>query len=559
MTLLSVLIPARNEMFLDRTVRDLLSNMRGDTEIIVVLDGAWADPPLAADPRLTVVYHPESVGQRAATNEAARLARGEFLMKLDAHCTVDEGYDVKLTEPYKTGEIGGDVTSVPRMYNLHVFDWVCQGCGARVYQGPQPTRCKECDGQMEMEIVWQPRWSRKTDFARFDTDLHFQYWGSYGRRPEAQGDIADVMCQVGACWLMRRERYFELGGLDEETGSWGQMGVEISCKSWLSGGRQAVNKRTWFAHLFRTQPGFGFPYPLSGSAIDRARERSRWLWEGGHWPGAIHTLSWLLDKFAPVPDWHDAEGAVKLAQIAQVGLSSIAPIVTGLVYYTDNRCDETLWRAAQAQLLRCANGRDIVSVSLRPIDFGRNIVLPLERGPLTMFRQILAGLEASTADVVYLVEHDCLYHPSHFTHLPATGEFCYNTNNWKVDLQTGKALYYLCHQTLALCARRELLLRHYRARVARVEAEGRFDRKIGFEPGDHHTPRGIDDYPSVSWVSEFPNLDVRHGKNLTPSRWDRSLFRNPKCCLDWKESEVVLGWGRTAGMMQEVLSGELRM
>ena len=234
MTLLSVLIPARNEMFLDRTVRDLLSNMRGDTEIIVVLDGAWADPPLAADPRLTVVYHPESVGQRAATNEAARLARGEFLMKLDAHCTVDEGYDVKLTEPYKTGEIGGDVTSVPRMYNLHVFDWVCQGCGARVYQGPQPTRCKKCDGQMEMEIVWQPRWSRKTDFARFDTDLHFQYWGSYGRRPEAQGDIADVMCQVGACWLMRRERYFELGGLDEETGSWGQMGVEISCKSWLS-------------------------------------------------------------------------------------------------------------------------------------------------------------------------------------------------------------------------------------------------------------------------------------------------------------------------------------
>jgi glycosyltransferase involved in cell wall biosynthesis len=36
---LSILIPARNEMFLERTVLDLLANMEGHTEIIVVLDG----------------------------------------------------------------------------------------------------------------------------------------------------------------------------------------------------------------------------------------------------------------------------------------------------------------------------------------------------------------------------------------------------------------------------------------------------------------------------------------------------------------------------------------
>jgi len=579
MTLLSVLIPSRNEMFLSRTVQDLLTQMRGDSEVIVILDGARAEPMLPDDPRVRVIYYEISIGQRAATNVAARLAEGEFVMKLDAHCTVDEGYDVKLTEPYKTGEIGADVTTIPRMFNLHAFDWLCE-CGERTYQGPRPERCKKCQSEhIAMDMVWTPRWSRKTDFARFDTDLHFQYHGSHGKRPAAQGDIADVMCQVGACWLMSRERYWDLGGLDEGHGSWGQMGVEVSCKSWLSGGRQVVNKRTWFSHLFRTQPGFSFPYPISVSAQEHAREYSRQMWMENKWPGAKYPLSWLLEKFAPVPDWHDPAGAEKLAQVVQAGaafenkgtsrpLQSISPSLPspipaeptlGLIYYTDNRCEPDLWKAAQAQILRCCNGYELISVSLQPIDFGRNIVLPLERGPLTMFRQILAGLEASTADVVYLVEHDCLYHPSHFTHLPATGEFCYNTNNWKVDLQTGKALYYLCHQTLALCARRELLLRHYRARVARVEAEGRFDRKIGYEPGDHHTPRGIDDYPSVSWVSEFPNLDVRHSQNLTSSRWRQSEFRNQKACTGWKEAEVVLGWGRTAGMMQEVLSGELRM
>jgi hypothetical protein len=204
-------------------------------------------------------------------------------------------------------ECEADWTVIPRMYNLHVFDWACKKCGNRTYQGPQPIQCAKCENASEFErvMVWKPRLSRKTDFARFDRELHFQYWGAYGKRPEAQGDIADVMCFVGACWMMQRERYWELGGCDEEHGSWGQQGVEMACKSWLSGGRVVVNKNVWFSHLFRTQPGFGFPYPLSGSAVEKARERSRYLWLGNNWPKAIHPLSWLIEKFAPVPDWHE--------------------------------------------------------------------------------------------------------------------------------------------------------------------------------------------------------------------------------------------------------------
>ena len=38
---LSVLIPARSEMFLRRTIEDILAHMEGDTEIIVVCDGNW--------------------------------------------------------------------------------------------------------------------------------------------------------------------------------------------------------------------------------------------------------------------------------------------------------------------------------------------------------------------------------------------------------------------------------------------------------------------------------------------------------------------------------------
>jgi hypothetical protein len=109
------------------------------------------------------------------------------------------------------------------------------------------------------------------------------------------------MCCVGAAWFMSKERYWEIGGMDEKHGSWGQMGVELACKSWLSGGRQVVNKRTWFAHLFRTQPGFGFPYPNPG--VQQARDYSAWLWRGNHWDGAKRPFRWILDKFWPVSGW----------------------------------------------------------------------------------------------------------------------------------------------------------------------------------------------------------------------------------------------------------------
>jgi glycosyltransferase involved in cell wall biosynthesis len=525
---LSILIPSRNEMFLAKTIENILTNIRGDTEIIVVCDGNWPDPAVEDDPRVTLVYHSQAIGQRAATNEAAKLSTAQFIMKCDAHCAFDEGFDVKLM-----ADCEPDWTVIPRMYNLHAFDWQCQKCEHRTYQGPRPTDCEKCDNttDFEMVIVWEPRRTRRTDFARFDTDLHFQYWRAYGKRPEAQGDISDVMCSVGACWFMHRDRFWELGGLDEAHGSWGQMGVEVACKSWLSGGRQVVNKKTWFAHMFRTQPGFGFPYPNPG--IRKARQYSRRLWMENKWPKAKHKLSWLIDKFAPVPDWARSKG---------------------LVYYTDNRLDEKIFKATQQQIERGRNGYELVSVSLKPVEFGQNITLDRERGYLTMFKQILAGLEACEADIIFLVEHDVLYHPSHFEFMPSKEDvFYYNENTWKVDASSGQALFYYTKQTSGLCAYRSLLLEHYRKRVELVEKNG-FSRKMGFEPGSHGRKERVDDYKAERWMSEYPNVDIRHKQNLTPSRWRQDQFRNQRYCQGWTMADEVPGWGQTKGRFAEFLS-----
>ena len=605
---LSVLIPARNEMFLRQTVENILENAEGETEVIAVLDGEWADPPLVQHPRVQILYHSQSVGQRAATNEAARLSSAKFVMKADAHCAFDKGFDVKLMKQCEK-----DWTVVPRMYNLHAFDWQCKKCGNRVYQGPYPTECanNKCkntakDG-FERVMVWQPRRSRETDFARFDNTLHFQYWGAYKQRKEAVGvdGIADLLCFVGACFFMTRERYWELGGMDERHGSWGQMGVEVACKSWLSGGRLVVNKNTWFSHLFRTQPGFGFPYPNPG--IEKARNHSRNLWFNNKWEGQQHSLRWLLEKFWPVPDWTEEElqklnylpvelksglleknrmvvGQMKealppteAACVASAEVPSepltvakavnpLRPISGGLtkgvVYYTDNLCEERLASAVRQKLVMetTPRGIPIVSVSLKPLpDFGENYVVNGERGVLTMFKQILLGLEKSTADVVFLCEHDVLYHPSHFEFTPPQPDiYYYNENTYKVDGFTGRALFYYTKQTSGLCAYRKLLVEHYQKRVAKVEKDG-FSRHMGYEPGCHTPPRGVDNYKAERWMAPFPNVDVRHTTNLTASRWSQDQFRNANACLGWKLGDSVPGWGITKyrfwPFLQEVADG----
>lgn len=541
---LSILIPARNEMFLARTVRNLLDNIRGETEIIVVLDGAWAVPKVPEHERVTIIYHPESVGQRAATNDAARVARGRYLMKLDAHCSISEGFDVAMV-----GDMQDNWTMVPTMYNLHAFDWVCEECDHHRYQGPSGP-CKECGGDTARDILWKAKPSPKSTAMRFDRELKFKYWGDYKKRQS--GDLVDTLSCLGACWMLTRDRYFELNICDESHGSWGQQGTEVACKTWLSGGRLVCTKKAWFAHMFRTQGGdFGFPYPMPGKDVSKARAYSKAVWraedpdEMPRWDKAIYPLSWLIERFAPVPDWET---------IRNSGNSGNSELSKGIVYYTENRLAPTIMDAAQAQLESI--GLPIVSVSLQSLNgFGQNIVVDGEPGVPTMFRQILAGLEAIDAEVVFFAEHDIIYHRSHFDFTPVSPDiFYYNQNSWKVDAETGKALFHHASSTSGLCAYRSLLLEHYRKRVEMVESTG-FTRKMGFEPGTHGRAERVDDYKSEVWMSEHPNLDIRHGKNLTRTRWTKEEFRNKRFTEGWVVAGEVPWWGQTEGRMEEVFDG----
>jgi hypothetical protein len=305
---LSILIPGRNEMFLARTVADLLEHIEAKTEIIVGLDGAWADPTIPQDPRVTVFYVPESIGQRAMTNQLCRLAKGKYVMKLDAHCAVRQGFDKSMIKAFKRE--GDNVTMVPTMRNLHAFDWVCPD-GHRRYQGPSgPCITAGCGKPTTRDVVWIAKTRPESNSFCFDAEPHFQYFNEYTKRPGWGGDMVETMSLQGSCFMLTREQYWRLNICDEQFGSWGSQGIEVACKTWLSGGRVLVNRRTWYAHMFRTQGGdFGFPYPISGKDQDAAKKHAREVFFKSTWPHQTRPLAWLVDKFWPVRGWTEEDRA----------------------------------------------------------------------------------------------------------------------------------------------------------------------------------------------------------------------------------------------------------
>jgi cephalosporin hydroxylase len=280
--MLSVIIPARNEVYLEKTIRSVLEAARGQIEVIVLLDGYLPDPPIITnDPRVIFYHYQESIGQRAAINAGVQRAHGEYIMKLDAHCSVDEGFDVKLA-----ADCEYDWTVVPRMYNLDIE-------------------------------TWTPKLHKRTDYMYIghgeDRILRAEY---YRRQPRNDKMIDDVMCCMGPGWFMHKERFLELGGCDEGHGGWGQQGVEVALKAWLSGGSLKVNKKTWFAHWFRGgNPGF--PYHISGRAIESARTYSRDLWLNDRWDKAVRKLDWLIEKFDP-PGWETKAMEEKIDELNRV-------------------------------------------------------------------------------------------------------------------------------------------------------------------------------------------------------------------------------------------------
>lgn len=284
------------------------------------------------------------------------------------------------------------------------------------------------------------------------------------------------------------------------------------------------------------------------------------------WPGQKLPLAWLVNKFKPLlnsnhmnedgtkydyTNWHSPEGAGALRHIRNserrfvAGKPYVRPISKGIIYYTDNQLDEAIARPVRERLIQISRDRGlpITTAALKHrLDWGAvNKVLPsLKRGPHAMFKQILCALEHSHADVIFFCEHDVLYAPGHFDFTPPDpAKVYYNLSLWQVRYPDGHAVYWDAKRVSQLCGYRDVLIAHYRKRLALVEKNG-YSMAMGYEPGSHNRAERVDNLQSDVWRSELPNLDIKHGGNLSPTKWALSDFRTAP--TGWQEREFAPGW-----------------
>ena len=279
MSKLSIIIPARNEVFLSQTVNDLLTKAVEDIEIIVVLDGYWPDPPLQEDKRLHIIHRGKPLGLRNAINSAAEIAKGKYILKCDAHCLFGDGYDEILKADCESNWI-----SIPRRYSLDAINW-----------------CRKEKHPIDYLYLECPSISKHGDLAGV-------VWNERNYNVELEKVlIDDLLTFQGSCWFMHKDYFFELGKLDEENyGTFRKEPQELGFKCWLSGGRVIRNKKTWYAHLHKGKQ-FGRGYSLRTEDWKKGDEyNKKWLTNSA-WNRQTKDFKWLIDKFMPMPEWENYE------------------------------------------------------------------------------------------------------------------------------------------------------------------------------------------------------------------------------------------------------------
>lgn len=235
---LSIVIPSRNEPYLQKTVEDIERNKRADTEVLVGED---------------IV----PIGQRAMTNQLVRQAKGEYILKVDAHCSFGPGFDAIMLE-----EMDQTTILAPYLMPLNGDTWVINH-------------------------------HKKTSRYCFDQNLVMQY--------DQENDewTPETMCLQGSAFMVHKATYWEWNLGDETLGSWGGQGPELGIKAFLNGGTCKTTKRTYYGHVFRHVDS-DFPYDRGADPGKYANQELIKRYKNA-------SIAPLIERFNYPADWtHEA-------------------------------------------------------------------------------------------------------------------------------------------------------------------------------------------------------------------------------------------------------------
>lgn len=257
MSKLSIIIPSRNEPYLQKTIDDIFKHSEADIEVVVGFDGCDIDHSISG---CKIYNTKEPIGQRAMQNKLVELSNSKYIMKLDAHCSLQQGFDRIMLESMEDNMV---MTPILCRLRTEHDNWTIE---------PKPFTKK----------------------YYFDTNMIFQY-ATKEEEDKDDNKLVETMALQGSCFVVERDTYFKWNLCDEKYGSWGFQGSEVACKTWLNGGRVVTNTDVFYGHMFRTD---NLPYTRPKKEVDEAMRCAQQLKKHPK-------MEWLVKKFNYPCDWTD--------------------------------------------------------------------------------------------------------------------------------------------------------------------------------------------------------------------------------------------------------------
>nr|XP_044251613.1 putative polypeptide N-acetylgalactosaminyltransferase 13 [Drosophila takahashii] len=242
----SVVISFHNEArsMLLRTIVSLLRRTPEEYlhELILVDDGSQ-DVTLLDDLRrwmeevfggrmdrlgLILLKNQKRMGLIWSRNKGASLAEGHYVLFLDSHCEVNDGWLEPLLERLELN---------PQLAVSPLLDPI------------DPTTLSYRKGNELLK-------------GGFDWSLHFHWL----KRQLAKKELPEMAYKspafAGGILMMSREWFLQLGSFNSQLKIWGGESIELAIKLWLCGGQIEIVPCSRIGHIFRRLHAFDFPPQL---------------------------------------------------------------------------------------------------------------------------------------------------------------------------------------------------------------------------------------------------------------------------------------------------------
>lgn len=190
-----------------------------------------------------------------------------------------------------------------------------------------------------------------------------------------------------------------------------------------------------------------------------------------------------------------------------------------IIYYTANTVPIRFAEKVRRQISTVGQRVPIISVSHKPLNFGRNICVGnIGRSHLNIYRQALLGAKAAETRYIALAEDDILYSPDHFNcHKPTPGCFAYNMNVWSLYTWTKPPIFsYKDRINLSgLICERNLFIEAMEERFTKWPDDSVTPIRNWAEPGKYEKNLSVTARSIEEFYSEVPNIAFSHPTALS--------------------------------------------